>query len=394
MSGGAGIPPSEPRESARSASRLTRVLGPIVLVLISTVVALALGEVVVRLVFPPVPTVIDARTVATGAYEAHPVLGWLPRPNVTGHYRRFGATFTTNSRGLRDREHSLERSPGVRRIVVLGDSFAWGYGVNDHEVFPRVLESRLRGSEVVNLGVTAFGLRQEFDYLKLEGAQYRPDIVILALCQNDIYRDGLSPQERYRVITAPRVPPTPSGLFGPFKTWVAERVVLYRMGQQAINTNRTLIKLLVALRLKEPLHGFDDLDDNLMPALRRYPPRLERSFETTKADLLELRDWLAARRIRFILALIPAAQAIDARAFEHSIAYTVFEASDFELGKPYRNLEAFARANGIEVVNPYEALKRRHEAGVSLYLRNDAHFTAAGQEAFAAEIHAYLERSP
>src|SRR5205807_5192749 len=114
-----------------------------------------------------------------------------------------------------------------------------------------------------------------------------------------------------------------------------------------------------------------------------YPPQLQSSFETTQTELLQMRDWLAERKIRFILALIPAAQAIDSRAFEDSITYTVFDPSDFDLEKPYRNLQAFAEAHGIEVINTYPGLKRRAETRVPLYLRNDPHFNAAGHEAFA-----------
>jgi lysophospholipase L1-like esterase len=379
--------------SAGVTSRLWNFLGPLGLVLASTLVALAIGEVLARLAFPPVAQTLDEPFGASGAYEEHPVYGWRPRPNINHRSRRFGVTYTTNSRGLRDREHSLERSPGLRRIVVVGDSFTWGYGVHVQEGFPEILESRMRGTEIVNLGVTAFGLRQEFDYLKLEGVLYRPDIVILALCQNDIYRDSKSLQDIFRASAASRSKRTASGLFGPVKVWLAHRLVLYGLAQQAINTNRPLVKTLVTLGLKEGLRGFDGLDTNLVPALRTYPPELQASFEATEAELIEIRDWLVERKIRFILALIPALQAIDTRAFQHSISYTVFEPSDFDLGKPYRNLEAFARTNGIEVINTYPALKRRQESGASLYLRNDVHFNAAGHEAFAAEILGHLQRS-
>lgn len=376
-------------------TRLRTALGPLVLVLASLLCAVVIGEIVVRVAFPPAPATLGERLLASGAYEGHPVLGWRPRPNARQHSQRFNATFTTNSRGLRDRERTLERTPGIQRIVLVGDSFAWGYGVNDGEVFPRLVESRLERTEVVNLGVSAFGLRQEFDYLKLEGALYQPDIVILTLCQNDIYRDGRTPHETYRAVTAPapsrKAPPT---FWGSPKAWVAERVVLYRVTQQAIATNRSLVKALVALGLKDGLVGFEGLDNNLMPALMTYPPQLQSSWDTTQAELLQIRDWLAERKIRFLLALIPARQAIEPRSFHHTIAHTAYEPSDFELDKPYRNLESFGRANGIEVINGYPALKRKGETGVSLYLRNDLHFNAAGHEAFAAEIAGYLQRSP
>lgn len=375
------------------AIRLRALLGPLGLMLASVLVALAIGEVLVRLAFPPVPETLDEELVTSGAYQDHPVIGWLPRPNASGHSKRFNSTFRTNSRGLRDREHSLERTPGVRRIVMLGDSFAWGWGVNDHEVFASVLETRLERTEVVNLGVTAFALAQEFEYLKLEGALYQPDIVVLAFCQNDINRGG-QPAPTFRPAATPRAPRArPPGFSGWLKQWLDERLVLYRVARQGINTSPALVKALVALGIKDELMGYDGVDSDLTPALRNYPPKLQSSFEATLAELMQMRDWLAERKIRFVIALIPALQAIEPRAFLHSIAYTVYNPSDFDLDKPYRNLEAFARGNGIEVINAVPALRRRRETGETLYLANDIHFNAAGHAAFAAEIAAYLQRA-
>jgi SGNH hydrolase-like domain, acetyltransferase AlgX len=165
---------------------------------------------------------------------------------------------------------------------------------------------------------------------------------------------------------------------------------LYQLLAEAINTNKTLVKLLVNAGVKGSLSSFDELDPNLAPALRVYPSKLQASFERTKAELLEIRGFLAEQRIRFILALIPSVQSVDDRAFRHSIAYSVFDEKDFELDKPYRLLEEFARRHGIEVVNPYRALKQRHQSGVHLYLRKETHFNPAGHATFARELAAYL----
>jgi len=181
----------------------------------------------------------------------------------------------------------------------------------------------------------------------------------------------------------------PTGPIGKLKLWL-NHLRLYQLTRRAINTNKTLVKLLVALGVKDGLHGFDDLDPNLMPALRTYPPQLETAFERTKAELLELRDFLAQQRIRFILALIPSVQSIDDRTLSDWIAYSVFDERDFQLDKPYLLLEEFARQHGIEVINSYPALKRRQQTGESLYLKRDIHFNRQGQAAFAKEVAAYL----
>jgi len=43
-----------------------------------------------------------------------------------------------NSKGMRDGEHSMVPT-GKRRMLILGDSFGWGYGVEHHERFSKIL---------------------------------------------------------------------------------------------------------------------------------------------------------------------------------------------------------------------------------------------------------------
>lgn len=109
-------------------------------------------------------------------------LGWrnIPGWNATTHDR----ALTINSRGLRDREYDLAKPEGAFRILVLGDSFTWGYGVSDEEIFTERLEAALtrdgRNVEVLNAGVSGWGTDQQALFLESEGFQYSPDLVVLA----------------------------------------------------------------------------------------------------------------------------------------------------------------------------------------------------------------------
>lgn len=110
-------------------------------------------------------------------------LGWKNVPNWRAATR--GKTLTINSKGLRDREYPYDRVPGKKRILVLGDSFTWGYGVSDEEIYTEVLEGRLaedgRDWEIINTGVSGYGNDQEYLFLLREGLKYKPDVVMLAL---------------------------------------------------------------------------------------------------------------------------------------------------------------------------------------------------------------------
>jgi hypothetical protein len=118
-------------------------------------------------------------------HDAH--LGWSNSPGAEGvfDHPRFRINVKINSKGLRDREYAYERTPGTPRVLVIGDSFVWGYGVEQQETFPKVLEARRPGVEVINAGVAGYGTDQELLWLRSEGVRYRPDLVILVMCGND-----------------------------------------------------------------------------------------------------------------------------------------------------------------------------------------------------------------
>lgn len=96
----------------------------------------------------------------------------------------------TNVDGLRDATRPEETRPGLRRIVVLGDSVTYGHGVEAAEAFPQVLEQRLRALhrdvEVFNMGLPGWSTRQERTAYQRIARKYKPDVVVLAVCLNDL----------------------------------------------------------------------------------------------------------------------------------------------------------------------------------------------------------------
>ena len=116
-------------------------------------------------------------------YQYDETLGWKNKPNAEGILKMPDSTthIKINSKGLRDRSYGYKKPEGVMRIVVLGDSFTWGYGVEDKERYTEILEEGLlENIQVINMGVTGYGTDQEFHTLKNEGVKYNPDLVIIA----------------------------------------------------------------------------------------------------------------------------------------------------------------------------------------------------------------------
>lgn len=124
---------------------------------------------------------------ARAAFEADPELFWRLRRNV-----RFPDDHPTlpglvsNGQKLRVAgEIATEKSPTELRILFVGDSVTFGWGVGVDETFVartgRLLEKRFPelSTVVINAGVPAYSLFQAWRYLEIEGFEFEPDVVVL-----------------------------------------------------------------------------------------------------------------------------------------------------------------------------------------------------------------------
>jgi lysophospholipase L1-like esterase len=154
------------------------------LIIISTLFALTLSEIALRLIGVK-PLYVSPERDHFWKYD--PLLGWAHEPGQEGIFEtpQFRTVVRINDNGLRDRPHSYNRQNDIERIVVLGDSFAWGYGVEESERFSQLLEKSL-DVEVINAGVSGYSTDQELLWYKNEGIKYETDLVIVELAGNDV----------------------------------------------------------------------------------------------------------------------------------------------------------------------------------------------------------------
>lgn len=126
----------------------------------------------------------------------NPVLWKKVKPNheqvYDGLMIRIPATvIRTNSQGFRDDEWELRKPERTYRIAVLGDSMAFGLGVEQDEPFPAILEGLLNGQqgdltyEVLNFAVPGYNTAAEVELFRETGRMYGPDLVILQFMDND-----------------------------------------------------------------------------------------------------------------------------------------------------------------------------------------------------------------
>jgi hypothetical protein len=121
------------------------------------------------------------------------------------HYNYEGVAVDINSQGMRDDEHSLDKPPGLKRILLLGDSVVMGWEVALEDTFGKQLESALNQKtgqpyEVISAGIPGWNLRVQKQYLEHFGAAYQPDAIIAYFTTlNDI-------NPRYDCPTMPDIP--------------------------------------------------------------------------------------------------------------------------------------------------------------------------------------------
>lgn len=139
-----------------------------------------------------------------------PQLGYKHPESVT--YRLGSNQVKINAHGLRDEEVPYTKSGDEKRILVLGDSVTFGWGVSQGETFSDRAEYLLREQsgrrwQVINAGVNGYNTEQEAIFLRIEGMRYSPDYVLLIYVSNDV-----DPLIDPNVTTWRRYPSWPSSL--------------------------------------------------------------------------------------------------------------------------------------------------------------------------------------
>jgi lysophospholipase L1-like esterase len=171
--------------SKQSEHSAVRQLGKRLLLLTGSVlVACILVEGLARLLFPQWA---PRTAIITKFWQYDPKYGWSHIPGATGLFRSYGidTTVRINSKGFRGPEVSYSRNGSSPRVLVLGDSLVWGFGVEFDEVFTAQIEQLIPNVEVVNLGVSGYSTDQELLLYRDEGRRYQVDLVVIVVAAND-----------------------------------------------------------------------------------------------------------------------------------------------------------------------------------------------------------------
>jgi lysophospholipase L1-like esterase len=238
--------------------------------------------------------------------------GYFPHESVAVIDPDTGEVYrsNTNSSGWRDKEHSERNANSAFRILLLGDSNTFGATVRFSETYGQLLERILTGRgyrvEVIQLAHGGWSTDQELEALKLEGLKYKPDLIILQFCTNDLFEN---------VSWTQGDPSDPRSLAAlkPFHYVLSEKGLLERRSHQV----RIFEFSDIAGRLRRSLYRLE-LWKRSAALLGKRPagPKLDqenreqreviRSYSTTPAQEVRLKRVTNGRQLPHVFALLSA----------------------------------------------------------------------------------------
>ncbi|HBT60644.1 MAG TPA: hypothetical protein DEB40_02725 [Elusimicrobia bacterium] len=332
---------------------------------------LALGSIVLTLLL------LEAATrVATGRKYLDIDLrlrnaGLVYEPNQKQRWKRleWDTFYGINSQGFRDFEYS-DKGSKPKSLVILGDSFVEGFGVDLAKSFPKQLEQRLHDAgwsyRVYNAGLQG---RQTPAYIQIydrffENKKEIP-LVIMAFCVVMDIQRGPAPDSGQISYESRR----PNQLVYGIKRFLCEYSVLYNFTRRLVKFNPKIRLLMTKLGFMGVV-GFD-----LLPTDPRYKPY----WEYTAGMILDFQKRLRSQGKEFVLLLIPMREQIENDRFKENLEKSGTDPRSIQLFAFNDFINAYCRRQGIRILDLTPILKSaNNERPGGYHFETDNHWNVAG----------------
>ena len=265
---------------------------------------------------------------------------------------------TTDSRGLLGFDE-VDLSPGRKRMLVMGDSVAYGNGVAFESIFTQLLQDRLGPMwQVKNGSCPGWSTRQEIQYFGAHWNDIPWDMVIIAFCFNDLveYEWVYDSEEGYKM---------------------AEAIVRDGGGGGVTDTLRSLRIASMRRRFKEE-DGCRYLADQSNTILLAWDEdaweRFEKNvFQDNKGHLLQKAECV------LVIPTLPQLQSLRHHGRRDLVLF------------PQQRMRALMASKGTRVIDLTDAFEHYSGNPRSLFLPSDPlHLSVKGHALAADALHAAL----
>lgn len=356
----------------------------IALFFVMIILVFALVEASIR-IFTPAPILYEKRIMQ------NETLGWVNKPNLNQVLRGENGYIMRekhDSLGLRSEYNLSNTKKTKKRVLVLGDSFVYGVGLNTTESMPYFLQQELGNEfEVLNGGVSAYSTWQEFLWLKEIKQVVQPDFVLLGIYSNDL-KENIFPELKRTwekpIVISQRISFVDKGrnLDRYILNKSTEHPILIFVNKQIAFSHDFLIKHSKFIQL---------LDKNKFSFLRLKEESFRHSYflfskkqdaithfayQTECAVLKQLVDYLSQEKIPYLFFYIPAQFEIEQELVEPTFAqYYDISEDDIDLDRPQNELFACAKVHGFRAISLKPVFLAAKEQDQSMYNKYGHHWS-------------------
>ena len=351
-------------------------------------------------------------------FQYEPFIGVEGIPNKKGAFANsyFKTTVTHNNEGFRDINHGKKNAQNKFRVIVLGDSFTWGHGVENDQIYMKILEEHNPSIETINMGGPGGDPQGELKVYTSRGVEYEHDAVLVGFfIGNDIeayYPDSkktppqwgydskgdfvlighMKSQEEVDAIrrkSEERYSPTKNRNFrSRISYWFTRHFQIFTFVGNHRKYYSDLLKgsLLYTKILKvfgidnERAHGF------LNFCMENDPDDVKQGWKLLAGVLETMKSSVTDAGAKLYVIFIPQYVQTSQPIFESSVRKYGHDPAKYNMEKPNRELAKLCRKLGIDYLDLLPVMKEESSMGNRLYYPRDGHWNAEGHRIAAREI--------
>ncbi len=351
-------------------------------------------------------------------FQFDPLLGAEGIANKKGIFAttQFSTTVIHNSEGFRDYEHSKKNNTQKLRVIAIGDSFTWGHGVENEEIYVKRMEALNPHIETINMGGPGGDPPGELKVYLFRGTAYEHNIVLLGFyIGNDIItthatEESSPPQfgfdkdgnfslmgkvpsaeevQKIREESARKYDPHKyRDLKGRINYWFIQHLQSYTLIDNLQDHFSDMLKgstfywkvtNALGLKVKRPM-------DFLQYCAKEDIPEVEKGWKLTKAVLASLKEYALLNHAEPYILFIPHITQMSDSFFKQTTRYLGYKPENFDSKKPNRRLAKLCDQLGIAYLDLLPIMRKKTAEGKKLYYEREYHWNRAGHEVAAEEV--------
>ena len=313
---------------------------------------------------------------------------WRPSEKWRLVWPEFNVSVEINRQGMRGPSVPYERDPGRPRALMLGDSFTFGFGVEEHESYCGLIRAGIgRDWDVINSGVAGYGPHHELTFLLMEGYKYKPDAVFLFMNPGDLTDSVL----------------LKDFAGAPLMDLLIARSAAVKSGYDYANAQpkrrlKTSNFRLAYNYLKKKafiIDIFAPFEGARLDVFLKTPPKETKNLEKLNLEIIyNMKELCKMIGADFHIVMLPCWIQIHKEDWPKVMRAVQCQPADFDFDSPQRIMREFAEENGCPLFDLLPVFQERSKNS-RLFFYHDDHTNADGHrvvaEAFLNKYGEYFE---